>query len=140
VSLTRAASSKEANSACMPHCPTAGDGDVVVYDAHAVNLGLIELYRFKAHKFASVMCVDFNSDGSLLASGGSDGALRVWRRYVVGESAATAGLGHRRCPQLAPSNEQPPCCPLPQDRMPCGKRSRQRKGSAALAAAVTPVR
>ena len=36
-----------------------GDGEVTVWDAHAPHLGLIELFKFSAHHFSSVLCLDF---------------------------------------------------------------------------------
>jgi WD40 repeat protein len=61
-----------------------GDGSCTVWDAHAPNLGLIELQNFMAHKFAGVMCVDFSPSGELLATGGTDSVLRLWRRHMIG--------------------------------------------------------
>ena len=60
-----------------------------VWDAHAPNLGLIELAKFKAHKFTSVVCLDLSPDGNTMASGA------CWR-------AAGGGLVRRRLCASAP--------------------------------------
>lgn len=52
------------------------DGAVQTYDAHAPNLGLIELAQFDAHESA-VTCIALSGNEELLATGGMDNQVKV---------------------------------------------------------------
>ena len=52
------------------------DGVVQTYDAHAPNLGLIDMAQFVAHESA-VTCISISSDEQLLATGSMDNVVKV---------------------------------------------------------------
>lgn len=80
-----------------------GDGGVTVYDARAPSLGLIELCHWKAHEFSAVTCCALRADG-LLASGGSDGHVRLWRRSAIGLNVTFKDAGFLSAGNKAPAH------------------------------------
>lgn len=76
------------------------DGLIEVWDADARNLGLVELNKFTAHRFAAVTSLTFSSDGSILASGSQECDIKLWspvieaRKITRWEGRDTVGAGH----------------------------------------------
>jgi WD40 repeat protein len=52
----------------------AMDGDVHLYDTITGQL----IYRLQADLFSTIHKVVFNADGSMLATSGDDGVIRLW--------------------------------------------------------------
>lgn len=79
------------------------DGVAQMFDAHAPNLGLIEVCSFPAHD-SPVACIAMSSDVQLMATGAQDRSVRLFkRREVPGaetkqiswlQEPALKGLGH----------------------------------------------
>jgi WD40 repeat protein len=53
-----------------------------IWDAHAPNLGLVQLSHFMAHKYSQVLAVQVSPDGSTIATGGADFIVKLWKRDV----------------------------------------------------------
>jgi WD40 repeat protein len=68
-----------------------------IWDAHAPNLGLIQLTHFPAHKFSQVIAVQISSDGAVIATGGADFAVKLFKREPLGaawKEVVPSGSGH----------------------------------------------
>eukprot|EP01138_Halocafeteria_seosinensis_P010237 gb/GECG01010455.1/.p1 GENE.gb/GECG01010455.1/~~gb/GECG01010455.1/.p1 ORF type:complete len:2817 (+),score=410.58 gb/GECG01010455.1/:1-8451(+) len=71
-------------------CLAAGhaDGQVQLWDAHAPNLGLIQISQFTAHRYMqAVSTISLSPDGSLLATGSLDQTVKLWEKRMMDTDA-----------------------------------------------------